>query len=490
MVSIESAMRRQQNKPTVFLSFFNTLVPPTFSLKKITLIIICLGVFFISPTRAHQKPNIIIVLADDLGYGDLGCYGQKLIQTPNLDRMATEGCRFTNFYSGSTVCAPSRYALMTGKDMGHAYIRGNKETPLRGSDLTIPKLAKQRGYVTGMFGKWGLGLENNSGSPEQQGWDEFLGYLSHRSAHNFYVKNLWETRGGVTVPHVMDTTQNTAPYIFDAALSFIKVNRANPFFLYIPITLPHAEMTIPTKEAITPFLNASGNSIFIETPFVKGTGMSKTYSSQSMPNAATASMIRQIDLDMGRLMSLLKELGLDKNTYVFFTSDNGPHQEGGRNVKQFESTAGLRGFKRDLYEGGIRVPAIAWGMNGIQKKVSREPLANWDFLPTIAEIIGAKVPGDITGVSFLDVLQKTKHSTKHEILYWEFHERGFDQALRKDNWKAIKRSANNSKLELYNLANDYSESNDVALQNPLVVKEIEALFSKARIESSDYPVIK
>ena len=455
-------------------------------MKKISSLLVCLVLVFHSFAQAQQKPNIIIMMSDDLGYGDLGCYGQKLIPTPNLDRMAMEGCRFTDFYSGSTVCAPSRCALMTGMDMGHAYIRGNKETPLRESDITMPKLAKQKGYVTGMFGKWGLGLENNSGSPEKQGWDYFLGYLSHRSAHNYYVKNLWEIRNGKTVPHPMDTTQNTAPYIFSVALDFIKNNKAQPFLLYLPITLPHAEMTIPTKEAIEPFLKPDGKSIFSETPFVKGTGMSTTYSSQSMPNAATAAMIRQIDLDMGRLMSLLMELGLDKNTLVFFTSDNGPHQEGGRNIKQFESTAGLRGFKRDLYEGGIRVPAIAWGMN-IQKKVSNEPLANWDLLPTVAEIMGANAPDEINGVSFLDVLQKTKHPTKHETLYWEFFERGFDQAIRKGHWKAVKRSVNHSKLELYDLDKDYSESNDVSLQNPLVVKEMEALFAKARIESLDYP---
>ena len=457
-------------------------------MNKILSIVFSIAVVFHSFSQTSQKPNIIIVLADDLGYGDLGSYGQKLIPTPNLDRMAEEGCRFTNFYSGSTVCAPSRYALMTGRDMGHAYIRGNKETPLRESDLTLPKIAKQKGYVTGMFGKWGLGLENNSGSPEKQGWDEFLGYLSHRSAHNYYVKNLWQTLDGKTIPHAMDTTQNTAPYIFDAALSFINKNKTKPFFLYLPITLPHAEMTIPTKESIKPFLNANGKSIYTETPFVKGTGMSTTYASQSMPNAATAAMIRQVDMDMGRLMNLLMELGLDKNTYVFFTSDNGPHQEGGRNVKQFESTAGLRGFKRDLYEGGIRVPALAWGINSIQKKVSDEPLANWDFMPTIAEIIGAEINDGINGVSFLDVLQKTNHPVKHEFLYWEFYERGFDQAIRKGNWKAVKRSANNLKLELYDLSTDYSENYDVSLQHPQVAKEMEDLFSKARIESTDYPI--
>ncbi len=453
------------------------------------IVLFCLCLIHSSIAQRTATPNIIIVLVDDMGYGDLGCYGQKLIPTPFLDRMAEEGCRFTDFYSGSTVCAPSRCALMTGKDMGHAYIRGNKETPLRDSDLTIPRLAKKQGYRTGMFGKWGLGLATNSGSPERQGWDEFLGYLDHRHAHNFYVKNLWETNQGVTKSHPMDTTQHTAPYIFKAALHFIRKHSQDPFLLYLPMTLPHAETSIPTDESIAPFLNSTGKSIFPETPFIKGSGMSVTYDSQAMPNAATAAMIRQIDLDMGALMALLKELNLDKNTYVFFTSDNGPHQEGGRNVKQFESTAGLRGFKRDLYEGGIRVPTIAWGM-GLSKKLIHEPLANWDFLPTIADILKIEKPKDINGSSFLNVLRTTRFKPVHSYLYWEFFERGFDQAIRKGKWKAIRRSVNGSKLELYNLSTDPSENLDVAMQNPLIVKEMESLFLNAREESVDYPIKK
>lgn len=458
-----------------------------------TKIYFCLYLLFLIPlsssTQSNSKPNIIIVLADDLGYGDLGCYGQKIIPTPNLDRMASEGCRFTSFYSGSTVCAPSRCALMTGKDMGHAYIRGNKETPLRDMDITIPRLAKKQGYITGMFGKWGLGLDTNSGAPHKQGWDEFLGYLHHKHAHNFYVKNLWETNNGTTKSHAMDTSQHTAPYIFNAALNFIRNHRQDPFLLYMPLTLPHAEITIPSGESIAPFLNANGKSKFTETPFVKGTGMSITYSSQSMPNAATAAMIRQVDMDMGALIALLKELNLDQNTYVFFTSDNGPHQEGGRNVKEFESTAGLRGFKRDLYEGGIRVPAIAWG-KGLTKKVIDEPLANWDFLPTIADIIKMESPKDINGISFLDVLQKPKYKKVHSYLYWEFFERGFDQAIRKGKWKAIKRSINGSKLELYDLSKDWSENNDVSMMYPIVAKEMEKIFLSAREESVNYPVTR
>jgi arylsulfatase A-like enzyme len=332
-----------------------------------------------------QPPNIIIVLADDLGYGDLGCFGQKIIPTPHLDSMAAEGIRFTHFYSGSTVCAPSRCALLTGKDMGHAVIRGNRETPLPLHETTIADVAKQQGYTTGMFGKWGLGVAGSEGSPEKQGWDEFLGYLDHRHAHNYYVNHLWQTRDGRTFRHPMDSSQHTAPYIFGAALDFVRRHRHQPFFLYLPITLPHAEMVAPTEEALAPFVK-NGKSVFSEQPFVKGTGMSTTYSSQPMPSAATAAMIRQIDLDVGRLRALLRQLGLEKNTYVFFTSDNGPHGEGGRNIKQFDSSGGLRGYKRDLYEGGIRVPTLAWG-GGVPARTVAEPLANWDLLPTIAELI-------------------------------------------------------------------------------------------------------
>lgn len=442
------------------------------------------------PAQVKQSnPNIIYIMADDLGYGDLGCYGQKTIRTPNLDKMAKEGAKFTQFYSGSTVCAPSRCALMTGQHMGHAYIRGNKELPLRPGDMTLGKLMKKKGYVTGMYGKWGLGLENNSGSPEKQGWDAFLGYLHHRAAHRFNVENLWEVKEGKLVKHPMDTATNTHPVIVQAAKDFIKQHKGSPFFLYLPVTIPHAEMRPPTPESVAAFLKPDGSSVFDETPFVSRP--KTTYRSQPMPNAAFAAMMTQLDTDVGSILALLKELDIDQNTYVFFTSDNGPHQEGGRVVEYFDSNGALKGYKRDLYEGGIRVPMIAWAPGRITQNTEiEEPLANWDVLPTLAELTGQKAPKSIDGISFMNLLNGKPLKKRHDYLYWEFFERGFDQALRMGEWKIVKRSKNDSKTELYNLKDDIAENNDVAEQFPEKVKELETFLARARIDSEEFQIKK
>lgn len=446
----------------------------------------------VSCLNAQQKneirPNVIYIMADDLGYGDLGSYGQKTLLTPNLDKMAKEGVRFTQFYSGSTVCAPSRCALMTGKHMGNAYIRGNKELPLRENDMTLGKLMKQKGYVTGMFGKWGLGLEGNSGSPEKQGWDQFLGYLHHRAAHRFNVDHLWEVKNGNLSKLPMDTMTNTYPFIFNAALNFISEHKAEPFFLYLPVTIPHAEMRAPTEESLKPFIK-DGRSIFTEKPFVNVSHAS--YRPQEMPNAAFAAMMWQLDQDVGKLLQLLKDLNLDNNTYVFFTSDNGPHQEGGREVEFFNSNGSLKGYKRDLYEGGIRVPMIAWAPGKIKGgSTCEEPFANWDILPTLSELTNQKVPGDIDGISFYNVLHDQKTKQKHSYLYWEFFERGFDQALRAADWKIVRRSVNSNKPELYNLKEDISEQNDLAAQYPEKVRDLEKLMENARVDSNEFPIKK
>ena len=447
------------------------------------LLVLSLSCLSFHSKKKPTKPNIILILADDLGYGDLSCYGQKILKTPNLDRMATEGVRFTDFYSGSTVCAPSRCALMTGLHMGHAYIRGNKELPIRPEETLMPEIFKQSGYATGMFGKWGLGLANDAGSPEKQGWDRFVGYLSQSKAHNSYVSSIWQTQNGVTSELLIDSTRHSHLAIFDAAVSFIKENKDRPFLAYLPFTLVHAELGKTSDESIKPYLKPDGTSIFTETPWVKPSPKT-TYNSQPMPKAAFASMLSQLDGDVGKIMDLLKILGIDDNTYVFFTSDNGPHAEGGADPVFFDSNGPLKGIKRDLYEGGIRVPCMAWGGKVKKGITSAEPLANWDFLPTFAALSDISLPTALDGVSFSPILKGKKIKHKHDYLYWEFFERGFDQALRKGNWKAVKQSKQGSTIELYDLSKDIGETQDVAAKQPKIVAKMVKLLEVARTEST------
>lgn len=448
-----------------------------------------------SAETAQHSPNIIYIMADDLGYGDLSCYnpgkpGQRPFQTPNLDRMAREAIRFTDFYAGSTVCAPSRCALMTGKHMGHAYIRGNGEIPLRDEDITLAEFMKQRGYRTGMFGKWGLGVADNSGSPEKQGWDEFLGYAHHVHAHHFFTNYLWTIRDGKTIKYPTDSLRHSHLYIMDAALNFVKQNRNNPFFLYLPVTMPHAEVFAPTPDDTAPFVTADGRSRFPETPFVQTSG---NYRSQPQPKANFAGMVTHLDRDVGRLLTLLRELGIADNTLVMFTSDNGPHQEGGADPEFFDSNGPLRGIKRDLYEGGIRVPFIVWGKGLAAGRTIREPLANWDIFPTIADLLGASkaLPPELDGLSFASLLRGAKTLRKpHEYLYWEFYERGFDQAVRVGNWKAVRQSRLGSQIELFDLSTDLGETTNVAAQHPNVVAKAARLMEAARVQSELWPLKK
>ncbi len=434
-----------------------------------------------------DRPNIIYIMADDLGYGDIGCYGQKTMKTPNLDKMAAEGARFTDFYSGNTVCAPSRYALMTGLHMGHAYIRGNGEFPMRENEQVLPKMMKENGYTTAMFGKWGLGQSHNSGSPEKQGWDEFLGYATQGHAHRFYTNNLWTIKDGKCESYPMDSLQHSHPFITEKALAYVKEGHEKPFFMYWAITMPHAEMYAPPA-TLKKYLNPDGSSIFEEKkPFVQKNLQARSYRSQDKPNANMAAMIDHIDADIGRLMALLKELGLDKNTYVFFTSDNGPHNEGGREMEFFDSNGPLKGFKRDLYEGGIRVPMIAWGANTPKGRTTSEPLANWDIMPTFADLIKVNSPKNIDGISFANILSGKKIAKKHDYLYWEFHERGFDQAVRKGKWKLVKQKGN---TELFDLSKDLSETTDLAAKYPKIVAEMEKIMQTSRVDSELFPLKK
>ncbi len=442
-----------------------------------------------APEQSTQRPNIIWIMADDLGYGDLGCYGQQVIQTPNLDRLASEGVKFTQCYAGSTVCAPSRCALMTGLHTGHCWIRGNARIPLRPEDVTVAELLKDAGYTTGLIGKWGLGNEDTTGIPNKQGFDYFFGYLDQGHAHNYYPEFLWRNeervplKGNVESKTDKGVAVQKAIYSHDLfaqeALDFVEKHRDEPFFLYLALTTPHAN-------------NEGGRAT--------GNGMEVPdygpYADQDWPDPqkGQAAMITRMDRDIGRLMDRLKALGLDENTIVFFTSDNGTHKEGGADPEFFHSSGPLRGYKRDLYEGGIRVPMIVqWTGKLNPGQTSDQVWAFWDFLPTAVELAGGTAPDDIDGVSMMQTLRLLgiggikRMQLQHEYLYWEFHERGFKQAVRTGDWKAV-RPGVGQPLELYDLSKDIGETTNVADQHPDVVARIEDYLKTARTENEHWPV--
>ena len=434
-----------------------------------------------------RKPNIILIVADDLGYGDLGSYGQLRIKTPNLDRLAAEGMRFTDFYAGSTVCAPSRCALMTGLHTGHALIRGNAKVALRPEDLTVAKLLKRADYHTGLVGKWGLGNEDTSGVPQKQGFDEFVGYLDQTHAHDYYTSYLWRydprTKFEGQVPFPENQGAEKKLYTHDlftrAALNFVRINKpaianqSRPFFLYLAYTIPHAN----NEEG-----KRSGNGMQVPSD--------APYSDEPWPQTEKnkAAMITRLDTDIGRLLDKLQELNLDQDTLVLFTSDNGPHKEGGVDPNFFASSGRFRGIKRDLYEGGIRVPLLArWPGKIKSNRVSNEPFAFWDVLPTVGELAGEKPPKNIDGISFAPTLLGKAQTNHHDFFYWEFHEGGFKQAVRMANWKAVRLGVDKP-LELYDLAADPGEKTDVAEQNPNVIKKIEDYLKSARTDSEQWPI--
>jgi arylsulfatase A-like enzyme len=429
---------------------------------------------------ADQGPDILFILADDLGYGDLGCYGQKQIRTPNLDRMAAEGLRFSQFYAGCTVCAPSRCALMTGRHTGHGSIRGNGDLPLRPEDRTVAEMLQRAGYATGLVGKWGLGDAGSTGTPDRKGFDQSYGYLNQFHAHNYYPDYLWRNGQKIAVPGnvVKDGVASTrGPYSQDLftreALTFIERNRTHRFFLYLAYTIPHAN-------------NERGR--------VEGNGMEvpddAPYSQENWPQPQKnyAAMVTRLDADVGRLLQRLKELGLDEKTIVFFSSDNGPHKEGGADPMFFHSAGPLQGHKRDLTEGGIRVPLIVrWPGIVRSGAVTNQVGAFWDFLPTAAELAGVACPGDTDGLSLVPTLRGRGDQMQHEFLYWEFHERGSKQAVRYGDWKAI-RPITGGPLELYDLHADPAEMKNVAAAHPEVVSRIEAYLKTARTASPQWPL--
>ena len=440
-------------------------------------------------TGNTRKPNIIFILADDLGYGDLGCYGQAKIKTPNIDKLADEGIRFTNFYAGSTVCAPSRCALMTGLHTGHAYVRGNSSLPLRPVDLTVAELLKRAGYHTALIGKWGLGNENTTGVPQKKGFDEFVGYLDQVHAHDYYTDHLWRyaPTEGFDGPEALPENRGGKKGLYThdlftiAALNFVRLNkpdrfsRPRPFFLYLAYTIPHANDEEGAR---------SGNGMQVPSD--------APYTNEPWPQTEKnkAAMITRMDTDIGKLMAKLKEFKMDEDTVVFFSSDNGPHKEGGVDPKFLASSGPLRGIKRDLYEGGIRVPLIVrWPMQIKASQVSGLISAFWDFLPTAAEFAEAKAPEKTDGISMVPTLLGRPQTNQHDFLYWEFHERGFQQAARTGDWKAVRPEAGEP-LELYNLKADLGEKQNVADKNPAVIAKMEAYLKGARTESDKWPIKK
>lgn len=440
----------------------------------VILMVACLGFAGATP------PNIIFILADDLGYGDLGCYGQSTINTPRIDSLAEQGLRFTQAYAGSTVCAPSRCTLMTGLHTGHTLVRGNARVPLRPEDVTVAEILRDAGYHTGLIGKWGLGEPGTTGIPNRQGFDYFFGYLNQRHAHTYYPTYLWRNENRVTLvneetePNVASMKAVYSHDLFtEEALSFVSRHRADPFFLYLAYTIPHAN-------------NEGGRAT--------GDGMEVPdygeYAGRDWenPQKGHAAMISRLDRDVGRLLDHLDELGLAENTLLFFTSDNGPHKEGGADPEFFDSNGRLRGIKRDLYEGGIRVPMIVrWPSLVPAGTTSQTPWAFWDFLPTAAQVAGATAPKDLDGVSVLPVLENPEAGLNRPYLYWEFHERGFRQAVRQGKWKLVRLNPGDAP-ELYNLAEDPEEQHNVAKDHPEQVEGLTAILSTARTDSEHWKV--
>jgi len=442
-----------------------------------------------SPRSAAQpgRPNIIVIQADDLGYGDLSSYGQAQFQTPSLDRLAAGGIRFTQYYAGSTVCAPSRTTLMTGLHTGHAWIRGNGEFPLREEDRTVAMALHDAGYRTAVIGKWGLGKPGTGGDPNKKGFEYAFGFLDHRHAHRQFTDHLY--RNGERYP--TDVDRDYANDLFTReSLAFIDNPDPRPFFLYLNYTVPHAELRVP-DDSLAPLAGK-----FPERPFVNAaadgrkTGsdtVSLGYRSQPTPKAAFVAMIVRMDRDIGTIADRLRTRGIDGRTVVLFTSDNGPHQEGGADPAFFKSSGGLRGIKRDLYEGGIRVPMIArWPGTIPAGRVSAHPWAHWDVFPTVAELAGAKTPAGLDGMPMTRALEGQPQPT-HDFFYWEFHERGFQQAVRMGNWKAV-RLSKDAPLELYDLESDPLEQHNAAPANADVVKQIEDYLRTARTDSTLWPI--
>lgn len=434
-----------------------------------------------------KRPNMIFVMVDDMGYGDLGVYGQTPIQMPHVDQMVREGIHYTQAYCGSTVCAPSRSVLMTGQHTGHTRVRGNTgqeghggvpctgggggwRVPLLPGDVTVAEVLKEAGYVTGITGKWGLGEPGTTGIPNRKGFDEWLGLLNQRRAHSYYPESIWHNEeklpleGNTGTREDFETEEHFVHDLFaDFVLDFIRRHGPgdDPFFLYVPYTVPHGRFQIPELE---PYAEAAD---------------------WGMQEKVYASMLTRCDRDMGRMFALLKELGIDEDTIVFFCSDNGAAN---RYEGTFDSSGPLQGAKRDLYDGGLRTPMVVRWPGTIQADAVSDDIWYFaDVLPTLAELAGADAPDNIDGVSIVKSLRSQPQPELFERpLYWEFPERGFQQAARRGDWKAV-RLEHDGPIELYDLAEDIGEAHDIAADHPEVVAWFEEYFRTARTPSPNWP---
>ena len=440
--------------------------------------------------KTSQRPNIIFIMADDLGWCELGCYGQEKIRTPRIDRLAAEGMRFTRHYTGSAVCAPARCCLLTGKHGGHAYVRDNYEVgswdsyrgqlPLPEGTETIASALKRAGYATGAFGKWGLGEVGSSGDPLRCGFDRFFGYNCQRHAHNYYPRYLVDDEG----KRVLEgndrglTGRHYAPeLIADELLAFIRKNQDRPFFAYYPTIIPHLPLQAPEEEI------AQYRGLWPETPY-KG----KSYLPHPTPRACYAAMISFMDKQVGRVLDLLDELGIAENTVVFFTSDNGTtYLKEQVDYEFFQSVGPLRGLKGSLYEGGIRMPLVARWPGRIKAGTTSGLLcAHYDAFSTLTEIAGVDAPADTDGISYLpELLGRSAEQAKHPYLFWDFAGYGGQLAVHTGHWKGVKQNLKKNPkapLELYDLAKDIGERHDVAAENPETTALIERIMRTARTE--------
>jgi arylsulfatase A-like enzyme len=453
-------------------------------------IIPCLSLLLLlcaSSIAQQRPPNIILILADDLGYGDVGFQGQTKIRTPNIDRMARQGLTFTQFYAGTTVCAPSRASLLTGLHTGHTAVRGNRgfkpegQFPLPDSSLTIATVLQQQGYTTGIFGKWGLGYPGSTGTPLKKGFTDFFGYNCQSLAHNYYPDHLWNNDEKVDLPGNHPGVAGadsiySADLIHRHALQFLRQQKTKPFFLFLTYTLPHAQLQGPHDSIYQHYL----------AQFPEG---------GAHPHANFASMVTRLDAYVGEILQQVHEQGLDNNTLILFTSDNGPHREDGGDPDFFNSSGGLRGIKRDLYEGGIRIPFIAVWKGKIKAGSSTSyPAAFWDLFPSFEELAGTKTTTGIDGLSLVPILQgKGKPARQHDYLYWEFQEGGGSQAVRWGKWKGVRLNVNtitDPPLELYDLEQDPKERSNVAAQYPGIVRQIETDMRSSHQYNKDWPLLK